>query len=146
MRNMRGKGGVSLQLNCLNGPRHFLPWKISGVKVKMKLENDRNIQYPLCLAQNFSGNQWPDPQVPQMITDFPKIFVYSPVKLLPQEGLQRSVRYRPNVFICMDPNFWGQICEVSNTTASTSSWGWRVFGGDWGSIGRHVGKGDRWMN
>jgi len=81
MRNMRGWGGrgVSLQLNCLNGPRHFLPWKISGVKVKMKLENDRNIQYRLYfqIAQNFSGNQWPDPHAPQMITDFPKIFSIS---------------------------------------------------------------------
>jgi len=60
---------------------------------------------------------------------FPKIFVSSPVKLLPQEGLQRRVRYKPKVFICMDPNFWGQICEVSNTTPSTSWWGWRVLGG-----------------
>ena len=61
-------GGGSLQLNCLNGPRHFLPWKISGVKVKMKLENDRNIQYRLYfqIAQNFSGNQWPDPHAPQI--------------------------------------------------------------------------------
>ena len=108
MRNFR-EGGGSLQLNCLNGPRHLLPWKISGVRVKMKLENDRNIQYRLYfqIAQNFSGNQWPDPHIPQMTTYLPKNFstFLSPVKLLPQKGLQRSGRYRPNVFICMDPNF-----------------------------------------